>query len=450
MVFDPQSRSSQVIKNISQLQNDQQQAIAELQFQNNLLQSNFDGGLFTIYRDNTNIASTNNITLSTLTGGDSQGKAELAAADPFDITTASFTQTFDAQNQDGVVLSVRFNNDGTKMYITGGINDKVFEYNLTNGFDVSTASFSQSFSFINNIDPGFGIAFNGDGTKMFISGTVSGEDGVAEFSLSTGFDVSTASFNQSINSNNFNISVDGGITFNGDGTKMFLVGGTAGSADVSSFDLSTGFDISTASFNQRLNLTTPSNVVGATGIAFNGDGTKMFVAGETNDNASESSVFEFALSTGFDLSTVSKESRFSVAPQEKTIEGVTFKPDGSKMYVTGSENDTVFEYDLASGFFSSGSVTLESKDLSLEENGGFDSPPSSAIVSQDASVGSGEDLTYTLRDGNGKAVTVTQSEVDTKVDTGNFTSTVVEVEVNLSQTGGTTPTSDDVSVLFQE
>jgi hypothetical protein len=37
-----------------------------------------------------------------------------------------------------------------------------------------------------------GIAFNADGTKMFITGTVG--DDVNEYDLSTGFDVSTASY----------------------------------------------------------------------------------------------------------------------------------------------------------------------------------------------------------------------------------------------------------------
>jgi hypothetical protein len=39
-----------------------------------------------------------------------------------------------------------FNNDGTKMFIVGDTGDDVNEYTLSTGFDVSTASYSQNFS----------------------------------------------------------------------------------------------------------------------------------------------------------------------------------------------------------------------------------------------------------------------------------------------------------------
>jgi hypothetical protein len=41
---------------------------------------------------------------------------------------------------------VAFNTDGTKMFIVGRNGDDVNEYTLSTGFDVSTASFIDSFS----------------------------------------------------------------------------------------------------------------------------------------------------------------------------------------------------------------------------------------------------------------------------------------------------------------
>ena len=81
-----------------------------------------------------------------------------------------------------------FNNDGTKMYIIGNTGDDVNEYVLSTGFDVSTATYSQVFSVASQEAAPDGIVFNDDGTKMFVIGF--GGDAVNEYSLTTAFDVS--------------------------------------------------------------------------------------------------------------------------------------------------------------------------------------------------------------------------------------------------------------------
>jgi hypothetical protein len=66
---------------------------------------------------------------------------------------------------------------------------------------------------------------------------------------------------------------------------------------------------------------------------------------------------------------------------------------------------------------------------------------------------SNTDITYTVRDGDSNTKTVTQSDVDKQVDVSNFNSTVVEVDVNLSQSTANndkTPVSDDVMLHFSE
>ena len=88
----------------------------------------------------------------------------------YDISTATFVQDFSVSAQDGTPKSISFNNDGTKMYILGDADNDVNEYNLTTAFDMSTASYVQVFSvnpqeiYVN------GMSFNNDGTKMYIIG----------------------------------------------------------------------------------------------------------------------------------------------------------------------------------------------------------------------------------------------------------------------------------------
>jgi DNA-binding beta-propeller fold protein YncE len=71
----------------------------------------------------------------------------------------------------------------------------------------------------------------------------------------------------------------------------------------------------------------------------------MFVVGSGSD-----SVREYALSTAFNLTTASFTTSKSISAQETLPLGLAFKSDGTKMYIVGSTNDTVFEYDLSSAW----------------------------------------------------------------------------------------------------
>ncbi len=252
----------------------------------------------------------------------------------FDVSTASYVQNFSVSAQETGPSGITFNNDGTKMFIVGYWGDEVNEYSLSTGFDVSTASYVQNFSVSAQESSPQGISFNNDGTKMFIVG-YSGDD-VNEYSLSTGFDVSTASYVQ-----NFSVSAQetapSGITFNNDGTKMFIVGYSGD--DVNEYSLSTGFDVSTASYVQ--NFSVSAQETGPTGITFNNDGTKMFIVGYSGDD-----VNEYSLSTAFDVSTATYVQNFYVGAQETAPSGITFNNDGTKMFIVGYSGDDVNEYSL--------------------------------------------------------------------------------------------------------
>ena len=172
---------------------------------------------------------------------------------------------------------------------------------------------------------------------MFITGS-SGDD-VNEYSLSTAFDLSSAVY--AGNSERFAVGTQEtdpqGITFNNDGTKMFIVGSTGD--DVNEYSLSTAFDVSTSSYAQLFSV--QSQETTPTGIAFNNAGTKMFIVGSTGDD-----VNEYSLSTAFDVSTASYVQNFSVQSQETVPAGLTFNSDGTKMFIVGSTGDDVNEYSL--------------------------------------------------------------------------------------------------------
>ncbi len=266
------------------------------------------------------------------------------------ITTATVTDgdsRFIAGGAETSPRHVEFNNDGTKMFIVGGTLDFVYEWTLTTGFDISTATYAgnaEAFDIFKNNRNGFGdgqsrgIHFNTDGTKMFVVGN--NFDEINEYSLSTGFDISSGGNSISAFTASEDISstvgaFPQGIEFNTDGTKMFVTEST-GSNQLHEFTLTTGFNLSTM-VNDGTHVT--SDVLGDTllsphGIAFSIDGTKMFVvSNDVNGISSNDSINEYTLTTGFDITTATFTATFDLSDRAHDPHGVEFNDDGTKMFI---------------------------------------------------------------------------------------------------------------------
>ena len=132
-----------------------------------------------------------------------------------------------------------------------------------------------------------------------------------------------------------------GLFFKSDGSKMYVL--DAIDDDVSEFDLSTDWDLSTASFNQKYSFASVTGV--SYGLHFKSDGTKMYILSLDDDK-----VHQFALSTAWDVSTASTDGSFSVNTEQPNPRYLTFKPDGTKMYVSGATGDEINEYDLSTAW----------------------------------------------------------------------------------------------------
>lgn len=324
---------------------------------------------------------------------DSVYRYDLSTA--WDVSTASYQQALDISAKEAIITGLALKSDGTKLFVSGDTNDSVHEYDLSTAWDLSTASFSQSFSYTsptNYEGRPMDFHFASDGTAFWISGLAG--DGIDEFSLSTAWDVSTAShvqylklYNNTIGNSAGNVnatveyqplgiywSPDGdhfymtgnisdkvhhynvgvkylnvssqeinpnSISFNNDGTKLYIMGSTGD--DINEYDLSTAWDVSTGTYLQ--NFSVNAQETAPQGMFFKPDGTKVYITGQSGDD-----VNEYDLSTAWDISTMSYNQNFSVASQETTPAGVCFKDDGTKMYVIGTTGDDVNEYDLSTAW----------------------------------------------------------------------------------------------------
>ncbi|MEM8971089.1 MAG: cadherin-like domain-containing protein [Pseudomonadota bacterium] len=252
-----------------------------------------------------------------------------------DISTAVFVQSLDVTPQDNAPRGVAFNSDGTQMFVLGTEFDSVYAYDLGTAFDIGSAAFVQSFSVAAQDTLPTGVAFSPDGTQMFV--TALSTDAVHAYDLGTAFDIGTAVFVQSFSVASQDQSPTG-VTFSPDGSQMFVVGATSDA--VHAYDLGTAFDIGTAAFVQSFSVASQDEA--PRGVAFSSDGTQMFVSGVIAD-----SVHAYDLGAAFDIGTAVFVQSFSVAAEDDAPTGLTFNPDGSQMFITGFGADSVHQYALA-------------------------------------------------------------------------------------------------------
>lgn len=202
---------------------------------------------------------------------------------------------------------VSFNNDGTKAYlddmeISGSTSFSVAEYSLSTPYDLATATYTtrKLASYPNLTDTG-STTWNSDGSKIYIgaemqSGTTD-RPRIVEFNVSTPFDISTMSTtpNTYINSTNYTKS----LTWNEDGTKLFAAIDSTGILTVT---CSTPYSLSgaTTAFTQLFDASTFDIEGRAWGVAFRNNGTEMFIL---QSQVTDDSIWKFSLGTAYDFTT---------------------------------------------------------------------------------------------------------------------------------------------------
>ena len=255
----------------------------------------------------------------------------------YDIANASYdNKNFSVASQEANPEGLAFKSDGTKMYISGETTDAVYQYSLSTAWDVSTASYDNvSFDPTAQGAQPYCIRFKPDGTSLFIMQNQF--DTIYQYTLSTAWDLSTASYaskSLSVSSQENNPNT---FAFANNGTKLYVMGNT--NDTVFEYTLTTAYDVSTASYSNN-----SFSVASQDGLMFSlfvfEDGTKMLTGGFGTD-----AIYQYSLSTAYDISTASYDSvSFSVSSQLPNLFDIAFKPDGTKMYVVGSSNDRVYQY----------------------------------------------------------------------------------------------------------
>ena len=280
-----------------------------------------------------------NTTYTISNAGDVQAfQLEVAGGAAADFSTTVYDSvSFSASSQDSTCTGLFFKTDGTAMYVVGGANNSIFQYTLSTAWDLSTAGYaSKSFHVTSQDAEPNQVWFKSDGTKMYMIGYAS--DNVWQYSLSTAWDVSTASYDSVSFSVGSQESLPNGMCFSLDGGKLYIAG--ISNRRIYQYTLSTAWDLSTASYDSK-NLLVASQ---PTGLFISSDGVQIYSVDQNTDF-----VNQYTLSTPYDISTGgSSTGSIEVNGQDTSAQDVFFSLSFDKMYIVGNQTDSVYQYSVGS------------------------------------------------------------------------------------------------------
>jgi hypothetical protein len=233
--------------------------------------------------------------------------------------------------------------NGLNMYVNGLTGDDVNQYTLSTAFDVSTATFVRLFSTSAQDTSPQDIFFKPDGLSMFIMGQTN--DTVFQYTLSSAFDISTASYASKSFSVSAQEATPTGLWFKPDGTVMYVSGSTADT--VFQYTLSTAWDVSTASY-ANISFDVSAQEGNPQQVNLSADGLTMWILGTAGDDISQ-----YALGTAFNVSTAVFENSFYIGFQETGSTGLFIDSTAAnRVYIVGTTNDTVYQYNTATNSIS--------------------------------------------------------------------------------------------------
>ncbi len=209
-------------------------------------------------------------------------------------------------------------------------------------WDISSSTFlqEQNLLSLSGQQETRGMDFSSDGTRFYTCG--SNPDRVHSFTLSTPFDISTISYDNKTITTTGQIDTPYGVRIKDDGTKLYIVGL---GGRIREYTLSTPYEIDTASISYS------SNAEGyqAFDIFFRYDGTQFYIL-DYFGLPGGTSIRQYTMSTAWDVSTATfdnKELDLATLSGLTTHDGMAISPNGEKLVVISDDSNQVHQYTLS-------------------------------------------------------------------------------------------------------
>ena len=257
----------------------------------------------------------------------------------------SFSGNFSVYTQELSPQSLFFKSDGTKGYVLGTISDRVYEYKLSRPWDITTMTYNNSFYSINSQETvPTGLFFRNNGLNMYLIGVDS--DYVYQYNLTNAWDVSSAAYSLKRFSVGTEQDQPRGLYIKPNGLSLYVVGTT--DSKINQYTLGNAWDISSAAYTTKSYCVSTQELY-PEGISFRDDGAKVYIIG------SNGNFLQYSLTTPWDISTAQYDASFlSVYDKDTNMKDLYFGNNGRSLFFVGNQNSKIYEYNIYSPWILSG------------------------------------------------------------------------------------------------
>jgi len=275
----------------------------------------------------------------------------------YDLSTAfdlsSVSTSYDRLNNFAVAQyrSATMNSSGTELYLAYYYAGFMRKYTLSTAYDLSTASYTTSITPTTMTTDAYGFAtWSPDGNALAKSLELWMDDTLI-LKTTTAFDLSTASsFDAMFKLDQGSASYISDFKFGDSGAKLYVKDNSQG---LYQYTLSTAYDIETSSYASKSITVNNNSYLNGSSILFSGNGAELLVARTDG-------IDRYELSTAWDLSTATLDAKYTPTGWVNGSR-CAFSSSGDKLFIVGNTyRDTLYTYPLSTNWdiSTTGTATL--------------------------------------------------------------------------------------------
>jgi hypothetical protein len=255
----------------------------------------------------------------------------------WEIENAVYSSKYlDTSGEDNDIRAFVITDEGTRLYALGLQNKRIYQYNLSDAWDIEDAAYSgKYFSVSAQAGTPVGLAVSSDETKLYVSNF---SDKIYQYSIGTPGDIESLSYDSK--SYDPGVANNIGIVLGDSDTKMYLVRLLVSGDTIRQYSLASAKDISTAGYDSKY-IELEAQDTDAHGVGAGNSGYNIYATGNQ-------AVYQYDLVTAWDADTDSYNNKLLDVSGEMTDpNSIFFRNDGTTIYVNSATTGIIAQYKVA-------------------------------------------------------------------------------------------------------
>ena len=260
-----------------------------------------------------------------------------AETDPIPFNEFQYSGvSLDISNETDNARANHWRPDGDKIFVTGRFTENVVSYEVSEPWDIGNTTFSGEFDLSNEFGStdqqsrAHGLFLRDDGEKMWVFNRTE----IWGYTLESPWELSSAVHTYYMDLKDF-VQRGHDIDFNPDGTKLFIDDRNVRA--VHQAELVIPWDVTSITSVFTLDISDEEEQV--RGLKIIADGTIMLLM-----DTARKEILKYELSTPYELQSARFIDAFDVSEQTDDPRGLSVSADMQRFYVTGRDNQTIYQY----------------------------------------------------------------------------------------------------------